>query len=115
MLNGAGVRAYVCAEAVDMRKSIDALSVLVQPVFAADPFSGHWFVFLSRSRNKVKLLYWDGNGFVLVYKRLEKGRFPKPEEWCERGLTAAELTALLAGIDLSRATRATTVRASRVM
>ena len=50
MLNGAGVRAYVCAEAVDMRKSIDGLSALVGSVFAADPFSGHWFVFLSRSR-----------------------------------------------------------------
>ena len=53
MLNGAGVRAYVCAEAIDMRKSIDGLSALVGPVFAADPFSGHWFVFLSKNRELV--------------------------------------------------------------
>ncbi|MBI3375158.1 MAG: IS66 family insertion sequence element accessory protein TnpB [Betaproteobacteria bacterium] len=53
-----------------MRKSIDGLSVLVEPVFAADPFCGHWFVFLSKKRDKVKILYWDRHGFALWYKRL---------------------------------------------
>ena len=113
-LSGAGVRAYVCAEAVDMRKSIDGLSAMVRPVFAADPLNGHWFVFLSRNRTKVKILYWDRNGFALWYKRLERGRYPNAESIARSGLSMGELSAYLEGIDLEHTKRLASVHATRV-
>lgn len=66
---------YLANFAVDMRKSIDGLSILVSSHLDKNPCDGAVYVFLNRLRNKVKLLYWDRNGFVLFYKRLEKGRF----------------------------------------
>lgn len=114
MLSGAGVRAYVCAEAVDMRKSIDGLSAMVEPVFAADPFSGHWFVFLSKNRVKVKILYWDQHGFALWYKRLERGRYPSAESIAKSGLSMGELNVYLEGIDLRSTRRLAPVYATRV-
>jgi transposase len=111
---GAGVRAYVCVEPVDMRKSIDGLSQLVQPLFSADVFGGQVFVFLGKRRDKVKLLWWDRHGFWLAYKRLERGRFPRPEEIARRALSAAELMVYLEGIDLTRARRLVEVRATRL-
>lgn len=114
MMFGSAVRAYVCAEPVDMRKSIDGLSQLVEPVFRADAFCGQVFVFIGKRRNKVKLLWWDRHGFFLLYKRLERGRFPPPEELARRGLSLAELAAFLEGIDLTRARRLARVDASRI-
>ena len=108
------VRAYVCIEPVDMRKQIDGLAQMVATVFAADALNGQVFVFLGKRRNKVKLLWWDRNGFVLLYKRLERGHFPRPEELARDGLSLAELMAYLEGIDLSRARRLPAVAASRV-
>lgn len=60
---------------VDMRKSIDGLSLIVCEQFQQNPALGSIFVFLNKSRNKIKILYFDRNGFVLWYKRLERGRF----------------------------------------
>ena len=114
MILGGGVKAYVCTEPVDMRKSIDGLSQLVEPLLAGDAFSGSVFVFLSRRREKVKLLWWDRHGFWLAYKRLERGRFPRPEELARRGLSLAELTAFLEGIDLARTRRLASVSATRI-
>jgi transposase len=114
MILGGGVRAYVCAEPVDMRKSIDGLSQLVEPLFRANPFCGQVFVFLGRRRNKVKLLWWDRHGFFLLYKRLERGRFPSVLELTGGALSVAELMAFLEGIDLSRARRLPRVDATRV-
>jgi transposase len=114
MILGGGVKAYVCAEAVDMRKSIDGLSQLVAPLLAGDAFSGSVFVFLSRRREKVKLLWWDRHGFWLAYKRLERGRFPRPEALARRGLSLAELSAFLEGIDLARTRRLASVPARRI-
>lgn len=108
------VRAYVCVEPVDMRKQIDGLAQMVAAVFAADALSGQVFVFLGKRRNKVKLLWWDRNGFFLLYKRLERGRFPRPEELARDGLSLGELMAYLEGIDLSRARRLPAVAVSRV-
>jgi transposase len=108
------VRAYVCIEPVDMRKQIDGLAQMVAPVFAADALGGQVFVFLGKRRNKVKLLWWDRHGFFLLYKRLERGRFPRPEELARDGLSLGELMAFLEGIDLSRARRLPAVAASRV-
>jgi len=114
MILSAALRAYVCAEPVDMRKSIDGLAQLVEPLFQADPFSGHVFVFLGKHRNKVKLLVWDRNGFWMLYKRLEKNRFPRPDAFVREGLSLAELTAWLEGIDLGNARRLPSVSALRV-
>ena len=111
---GGGVKAYVCTEPVDMRKSIDGLSQLVAPLLSGDAFSGSVFVFMSRRREKVKLLWWDRHGFWLAYKRLERGRFPRPEELVRRGLSLAELTAFLEGIDLTRTQRLASVPAMRI-
>jgi len=114
MILGGGVKAYVCAEPVDMRKSIDGLSQLVEPLLSGDAFSGSVFVFMSRRREKVKLLWWDRHGFWVAYKRLERGRFPRPEELVRRGLSLAELTAFLEGIDLTRTRRLASVPAMRI-
>ncbi len=104
----------MCAEPVDMRKSIDGLSQLVTPLLSGDAFSGSVFVFMSRRREKVKLLWWDRHGFWLAYKRLERGRFPRPDELARRGLSLAELSAFLEGIDLHRTRRLASVDARRV-
>jgi transposase len=114
MIFSAALRAYVCAEPSDMRKSIDALAQLVQPLFDADPFSGHVFVFVGRRRDKVKLLCWDRHGFWLLYKRLERGRFPPPQALASHGLSLAELAAWLEGIDVARVRRLPAVPVRRV-
>jgi len=108
------VKAWMCVEPVDMRKSIDALAQLVQPLLSQDAFSGSLFVFVSKGRNKVKILWWDRHGFWLAYKRLERGRFPDPQLLASRGVSAAELTLWLEGVDVSRTRRLQTVLVSRV-
>ena len=114
MIISAATRAYVCAQPVDMRKAIDGLAQLVEPLFQADPFSGQVFVFLSKTRNKAKLLVWDRHGFWLLYKRLERGRFPKPEILAQRGLSGVELMAFLEGIDVSNTKPLKKVFATRI-
>jgi transposase len=114
MILSSGVRAYVCAEPTDMRKSIDGLVQLIEPMFKADPFSGAMFMFLGKRRDKAKILMWDRTGFWLLYKRLEKGHFPRPEELATRGLSWTELSAFLEGVDMTRMKRIKSVGASRV-
>lgn len=114
MIFGSATKAYVCAEPVDMRKSIDGLSQLVAPLLKGDPFSGSLFVFLSRRREKVKILWWDQHGFWVAYKRLERGRFPTPEVLASRAVSVSELALWLEGVDLARTRRLVPVAASRV-
>lgn len=102
MILTSAVRAYVCAEPIDMRKSIDGLAVLVSPLLGMDALSGQVFVFVGKRRNKVKLLVWDRHGFWCLYKRLERGRFTDPHSLARRGVAMAELTAWLEGIDTSK-------------
>jgi transposase len=75
---------YLVSGATDMRKSIDGLSLIVADVLDMDPLSQAWFIFCNRSRDKIKILFWDTNGFWLYYRRLEKGRFkwptPRPDQ-----------------------------------
>lgn len=97
-----------------MRRGIDGLSALVQPVIGQRPLSGHLFIFISRSRTKVKILWWDRNGFCLWYKRLERGRFPSVATLSTDGLDLLELEMWLEGIDLSRTRRFANVPALRV-
>ena len=98
------VEVYLCRDVVDMRKSINGLSILVEQSLGLDLFRPHLFVFCNRKRDKVKILYWERTGFVLWYKRLERDRFVWPEEGKEDvvTLTGRELNWLLDGIDVFR-------------
>ena len=68
-------RIFVCQTSVDLRKGFESLSWLVENVFSETPTSGAYFVFINKSRNRMKILYWDSDGLVIWYKRLEKGTF----------------------------------------
>jgi transposase len=114
MILSSALRAYVCAEPIDMRKSIDALSMLVAPLLGMDPLSGQVFVFVGKRRTKVKLLVWDRHGFWLLYKRLEGGCFASPQRLSQYGISMAELTAWLEGIDLSKVRRLKAIEVKRV-
>jgi len=96
----AGVRIHLACGATDMRRGIDSLSMLVQDVLQQNPFSGHLFAFRGRRGYLIKVLYWDGQGFCLFAKRLEKGRFVWPI--AKEGvvtLSPAQLSMLVEGID----------------
>jgi transposase len=100
------LRIFLAAEPADLRKGSDGLAQLVRDRVAEDPLSGHLFVFRNRRRDRMKILYWDRDGFALWYKRLEKGVFRFPEAKNGRvEVTPAEMAAVLEGIDLSRARR----------
>lgn len=105
----ASVRVYLCLTPCDMRKSFDGLHALVREHLELDAFAGHLFVFASRRRDRVKILYWDRDGFAVWSKRLEAGTYAVPfddsSEGCRREITAQELGAILSGIDLEQATR----------
>jgi len=105
----ASVRVYLCLTPCDMRKSFDSLQALVREHLELDAFAGHLFVFTSRRKDRVKILYWDRDGFAVWSKRLEEGTYAVPlgDGGTERRreITAQELGALLSGIDLSTAKR----------
>jgi transposase len=104
----ASVRVYLCLTVCDMRKSFDGLHSLVREHLEWDPFAGHLFVFTSRQRDRIKILYWDQDGFAVWSKRLEAGTYAVPMgEAAERRreITVQELGALLSGIDLTQASR----------
>jgi transposase len=103
------VRIYVVAEPVDLRRGFDGLAAATRSVIGADPMSGHVFVFLNRRRNRVKFLVWDRTGYLLLYKRLERGTFKIPTE-PEVGrrhveIDSGELWLMLEGLDLRGARR----------
>jgi len=98
------VRIYLAAGAVDLRKSIDGLSAIVRER-SHDVFSGHLYVFVSRRGDRLKILTWTTGGFLLLYKRLERGRFKLPDirvGQAEVELDATQLAMLLDGIDIRR-------------
>lgn len=72
------IRIYICLRPADMRKSMDGLSAMVTAEMGEDPLSGHLFIFRNRRGDRLKIVYWDRNGFALWYKRLERGRFSFP-------------------------------------
>lgn len=101
------VRIYLAAAPTDMRKGFDGLAALVRR-YGEDVYSGHLFAFISKRRDRVKILVWDSGGFVLYYKRLEKGRFRMPHctgDSATVQLDSAQLTMLLDGIDVTRVRR----------
>ncbi len=91
---------HLAVEPVDMRKSFDGLSVAVVEALGRDPLTGELFVFRNRAGDRLKALCWDGQGFVILYKRLERGRFVVPGAG-ERSvpLTAGQWQALFEGAD----------------
>lgn len=98
---GNDVQVYLYAEAVvDMRKSIDGLSALVERDMALPVNSDVLFVFCNRGRDKIKMLYWERNGFIVWYKRLEKQRFKWPKAADTLSLSGQELNWLLDGFDI---------------
>lgn len=102
------VRIYLATKPVDMRNRFDGLSALVKRHLGQNVYSGHLFAFVSRRGDRIKILTWDRGGFVLFYKRLERGRFRLPELSQEKEalqLDGAQLSMLLDGIDYSRIRR----------
>ena len=96
----AGARIWLCAGVTDMRRGFTGLSAMVADKLGQDPFGGHLFVFRGRRGDLIKALWWDGQGFCLFAKRLEKGRFvwPSPADG-KVVITPAQLAMLLEGID----------------
>jgi transposase len=95
-----GTRVWIAAGHTDMRKGFDGLAALVQTALAANPHSGHVFVFRGRRGDIAKVLWSDGQGLLLLAKRLEKGRFVSPQASSGSvSLTPAQLSMLLEGID----------------
>ena len=98
-------RISLCTMPIDMRKSFDGLLGIVRNVLEADPLADHLFVFLNRSHSLMKILYWDGDGFVIWYKRLETGTFRFPAvagDTKSIEITRSGLSMILEGIDLSQ-------------
>ena len=99
MINWGDKTVFLACGSTDIRKSINGLSAIVEASFKLDPFGGQLFVFCNRSRDRIKILEWDGHGFWLHFKRLEKGHF----KWLNAGegdtmaLTSKELEILLGG------------------
>jgi transposase len=95
------VRIWLATQATDLRKSFDTLAELVRQQLQTDPLSGQLFVFRNKRADRVKLLYWDEDGFVIVYKRLEEGSFRFPQaESAGVEIRASDLHMLLDGVDL---------------
>ncbi len=98
------VRVFLCLKPADMRLSFDRLALLVEQQVRQDPFSGHLFLFRNRIGDKLKILYWDKDGYAIWYKRLEEGtyQFPSLAEG-DLEIKAWQLSALLEGLDFSSA------------
>jgi transposase len=98
VIRTSGVRIWLAVAPVDMRRSFDALAEHVRTILASDPMSGHLFVFRNRSSQRVKILWWDADGYAIYYKRLERGTFQFP---CAAGKSVAidseQLKRLLCG------------------
>jgi transposase len=102
------VRIWLATRPTDLRKSFDTLAEVVRQQLQGDPLSGQLFVFRNKRADRIKLLYWDEDGFVIVYKRLEAGTFRFPQTADAAGgveIRAADLQMLLDGVDLDSVQR----------
>lgn len=109
------IRIYIACGYTDMRKQIDGLAGLVQHQFQLDPFSRSVFLFCGRKRDRIKVLLWEGDGFLLLYKRLESGVFQWPRSAEEvRELTHQQYRWLLEGLAIQQKTALAKVAAKQV-
>ncbi len=103
------VRIFIATQPVDGRKGVDSLTAIVRSALAQDPLSGHLYVFFSRRCDRVRIVYWDRNGFAAWTKRLERGcfhpTFSTDGRLSASAIEAAELALILEGIDLAGARR----------
>ena len=103
------VRVFVATQAIDGRKGADSLMVIVRDVFRHDPLSGHLFVFFSKRADRVRIVYWDANGFAMWTKRLERGRyhaaFATDGSFVASAIRPSDLALIVSGIDLAGARR----------
>ena len=96
-------KVYIACGYTDLRKGIDGLAALVQSQFQLDPFTNTLFLFCGRRCDRIKALYWEGNGFVLLYKRLENGSFQWPRNReAVRKLTAQQYPWLMEGLQIDQ-------------
>ena len=98
-----GLKIFVSALPTDMRKGFNGLQGLVLQMLQEDPLSGHLFLFINRRADRLKVLYWDRDGFALWYKRLERGTFQMPtiaEGQTKTEIRSDELVMLLSGVDM---------------
>ena len=103
-----GARIWLACGVTDLRRGFDGLAALVQSQLSADPYGGHLFVFRGRRGNRLKILWWSGDGLNLFAKRLDGGRFVWPQTVTGTvAMTSAELSMLLEGIDWRRTRRTT--------
>lgn len=104
-----GVKIFLYGQAADLRRGYDGLAAIVQEAMGEDPLSGSLFLFVNKRANRVKLFYWDRDGYAIWMKRLESGSFEIPvcrsEDSPSVKLTASELTLILEGIELSSVRR----------
>ena len=101
-------RVFLCTSPVDMRKSFRGLCSLAEALLQEDPASGHWFVFLNRRADRLKLLGWDGRGFWIWYMHLEAGTFQSPAQSSDPAhleIDVTQLSLIINGIDLRSAKR----------
>ena len=98
----ASTRIFVATSPTDMRKGFDGLQGLVTSVLGKDPLSGHLFLFVNRRRDKLKVLYWDGDGLAIWYRRLEQGTFQMPainDDKTAAEINREDLVMLIRGLD----------------
>jgi transposase len=102
----AAVKVYLCTLACDMRRCFDGRSMMAEHVIGCTPYAGHLLVFCNRRRDRLKILYWDRDGWAIWYKRLEAGTLAFPfAETGRQEIAAWELGMLLEGIDLRQGRR----------
>ena len=106
MFSISSARYFLYQQPTDMRKSFDGLCGIVQGTMGKSPMSGDVYIFINKTRNRIKLLRWEAGGFVLFYKRLEKGTFelpPRPQTGRSSSIDYSELVMLITGISLEHA------------
>ena len=112
-----GVKVFLYAPHADLRRGYDGLAAIVQEAMGENPLSGSLFVFVNKRRNRIKLLYWDRDGYAIWMKRLERGTLELPKakdpEAASLKITASQLSLILEGIELSSVRRRKRYRLSK--
>lgn len=98
------IRIFVCTGPTDMRRAFDGLARMVREQMGGDPLSGHLFVFINRRGDRMKILWWDRDGYALYYKRLEQGTFASPPtDPAHPSISRTQLAMMLDGVELESA------------